>query len=367
MNTVGLYLHLPFCDGKCPYCDFYSRRPEAGQIESYVIALCAALEDWKEKEPRAAHSLFLGGGTPSLLTGEQLTRLLAAARRFGLTADAEITCEANPRSAMEDWLAAAAAAGVNRLSFGLQSAHADELALLGRRHTAQDAARALDAARRAGIGNLSVDLMLCLPGQTPQKAVESVDFCLAQGVEHLSAYMLKVEEDTPFARQGMADRLPDEETQRAIYLAVCDRLEQAGLKQYEISNFARPGRECRHNLTYWDDGEYLGLGPAAHSFLHGKRFYWSADTAAFCTGAGPTDDGDGGDWDEYLMLRLRLRAGLTEAGARARFGHGIPPAVRRRAAPLAAAGWLTADADGLRLTREGALVSNAVITALLDD
>ena len=367
VQTIGLYLHLPFCDGKCPYCDFYSFSPSGDVMDRYADALEREMAAWAQRIDRHAHSLFLGGGTPTLLGEQRLGRILRSARDLFLTEDAEITCEANPRSSMDSLLQTLAEAGVNRISFGFQSANNDELLLLGRRHTAEQARRAVEAARRAGIENLSLDLMLCLPGQTMDKVARSIDFCLSLDVPHVSAYILKVEPGTPFARQGIEARMPDEELQRDLYLEACRRLEEAGLAQYEISNFARPGYACRHNLTYWDDREYLGLGAGAHSFLNGKRFYYPCDAAGFCAGMQPVDDGAGGDFAEYAMLRLRLREGLTERGVKARFGHPIPGSVREKAGPLVRAGLVEATAEGVRLTREGFLVSNAVLGCLLID
>lgn len=366
METIGLYLHLPFCDGKCPYCDFYSFPPSGGEMDKYTDALEREMESWASRIKRKAHSLFLGGGTPTLMGARRLERLVGAAQRLFLTEDAEITCEANPRSSMGELLEALAAAGVNRMSFGLQSANEDELLLLGRRHTAAQAKQAVKAARRAGIENLSLDLMLCLPEQTPDRVARSLDFCLELEVPHLSAYMLKVEEATPFAAQGMEARMPDEECQRELYLQVCRRLEEGGLFQYEISNFARPGYECRHNLTYWNADEYLGLGAGAHSFLDGRRFYYAPDAAAFCAGEGPREDGPGGDFTEYAMLRLRLSEGLKEQEVLRRFGHSIPSELRRRAKQLAVGGLMKVTPDAVCLTRDGFLVSNAVLSILLD-
>ena len=365
LNTMGLYLHVPFCDGKCPYCDFYSAPPSEGEMDRYADALVRELYRWHERLGRKARTLFLGGGTPTLLGARRLEFLLRAAKETFLTEDAEITCEANPRSAMEGLLDSLARAGVNRLSFGLQSANEEELALLGRRHSSADARRAVEAARRAGIQNISLDLMLCLPGQTAEHLLRSIDFCLSLGVPHVSAYMLKVEPGTPFAARGMERFLPDEDAQRELYLLACERLERAGLMQYEISNFARPGMECRHNLLYWNDQEYLGLGPAAHSFLDGRRFYYPPSTDEFCAGTSPEDDGEGGDFTEYAMLRLRLREGLTEQESLARFGRAIPNRLRERARRLEAAGLVESGKQFLRLTREGFLVSNAVLANLL--
>lgn len=365
MNPIGLYLHIPFCDGKCPYCDFYSMRGDEAAKDAYTEALCRSLREWGAKTSRRpVDTVYFGGGTPVLLGASRLSRILAAAgEAFPLLPGSEITVEANPAAALLPEVERLAQAGFNRISFGMQSANEAELRFLGRRHTAGDAEQAVRAAKRAGFRNISLDLMLGLQGQTVQTALASADACAALGVQHVSAYLLKVEEGTPFARRTLA--LPDEEAQREIYLAVCSRLEQHGFLQYEISNFAKSGSESRHNLKYWNGEEYLGLGPAAHSFLNGRRFFYPRDIAAFERGDAPQQDGAGGDLEEYAMLRLRLTAGLRESDCRERFAVAIPSAMRKAAAPLCKAGLVRSEPDFLALTREGFLVSNAVIVRLL--
>lgn len=367
MKPIGLYVHVPFCDGKCPYCDFYSMRADDFQKDAYVDAICRSLQQWGEKTNHCAvDTIYFGGGTPILLGAARLNRILDAIRaHFTLQSTSEITLEANPAATLQPELEAMAKNGFNRISFGLQSVHEDELRFLGRRHHASDAQKAVQAAKQAGFRNISLDLMLGLQGQTVQKAEASADYCAQLGVQHISAYLLKVEEETPFASQKMV--LPDEEEQREIYLAVCKRLELHGFFQYEISNFAKSGFESRHNLKYWNDEEYLGLGPAAHSFLNGKRFFYPRDLTAFVNGNPPTDDGVGGDFEEYAMLRLRLSAGIEENECKKRFGYGIPQSVRKTAKALVNCGLLHCDENSVRLTREGFLVSNAIIVQLLDN
>lgn len=382
MKPIGLYLHVPFCLSKCPYCDFYSLPPTPDRQEAYLVAMEQAMDRWAEtlaarnEKPVQADTLYIGGGTPSLLGGKGLTRLIGAAvRRFGLNPDrAEITLEANPADHLADTLAAFAAAGGNRLSLGMQSADPIELALLGRRHTPADVERTVAEARQAGIGNLSLDLMLGLPGQATASVRQSVEVCRQMGASHVSAYLLKLEPGTPFfARQSTLD-LPDEDASAALYLEAAQALEQAGYQQYEISNFARPGYESRHNTKYWDLQPYLGIGPAAHSFLFGQRFGYPRDLAAFLAGGEPEPEQsredtavipEGGP-EEYLMLRMRLTAGVSEEAFRARFGRPIPSAWRRRAASLPPS-LMVCEPQGMRLTREGFLVSNAILGRLLAD
>ncbi len=364
---IGLYIHVPFCDGKCPYCDFYSAPAPEEERARYTDALCCALAEWGARLRRPVDTIYFGGGTPVLLGGARLVRILNAARAaFRVASDAEITVEANPAAAQEALFAALRTGGFNRLSMGLQSANEAELRFLGRRHTAQQAADAVRAARAAGFDNISLDLMLGLHGQTDASLRRSVKFCAALGVEHISAYILKVEPGTAFGARAASLDLPDDDAQAALYHTACTALRTAGYRQYEISNFARAGRESRHNLKYWHDEEYLGLGPSAHSFLNGRRFFYPCSRAEFLRGIPPQLDGPGGDFAEYAMLALRLAEGLREDRCQARFGCGIPPQMRRAAAPLAAHGLLRMSAAAIALTEDGFLVSNSVIETLLE-
>ena len=370
MQPIGLYIHVPFCVQKCPYCDFYSAPPrDEAALDAYTAGVRAALERWGERLDVSADTLYFGGGTPALLGGERLAAILdTAGRCFRLFdgAEPEVTLEANPADDLGETLAAFAAAGGNRLSLGMQSAISAELQALGRRHTPADVARTMADARRAGIDNVSLDLMLGIPRQTAASVGESVR-CLAEsGATHASAYLLKLEPHTPFGAHPPV--LPDEDTAAELYELAMDGLEAAGYRQYEISNAARPGKESRHNLKYWNSDPYLGIGPAASSCLGHTRFQYPRSTAAFLAGGEPVEEKDTdiptGSETEYALLRLRLTEGLTEAGFFSRFGHGIPEEWRRQAAALPA-GLVTADAAGIRFSRRGFLVSNALIERIL--
>lgn len=372
---IGLYIHVPFCLSKCPYCDFYSLplASDDSLLDRYTAAVEQALDRWSDRLRTPADTLYFGGGTPSLLGGARLTRLLDRAReRFSLDG-AEITLEANPADAEEagplaETLRAFAGAGGNRLSLGMQSGSEAELRRLGRRHGASAVCRAVDAARRAGIANISLDLMLAVEGQDAVSVRRSVSLCRELGAEHVSAYLLKIEENTPFGRWRDALALPDEDEAASLYLTACETLEEHGFQQYEISNFAHPGRESRHNLKYWTGAPYLGIGPAAHSCVGGQRFAYPRDLAAFLAGRDPRPEAEGKiraeSPEEYLLLRLRLTEGLTERAYTARFGTSIPKIWRDRAASLPPR-LIACDAQGIRLTREGFLVSNAVLAELL--
>ena len=371
---VGLYIHVPFCLSKCPYCDFYSLPLAADEewLDRYTTAVETALDRWADRLNGPADTLYFGGGTPSLLGGERLARLIErAARRFSLKG-AEITLEANPADAeglngLAETLRIFAQAGGNRLSLGMQSSSEDELRLLGRRHGAAAVIQAVEAAHKAGLANLSLDLMLAVEGQNEASVRRSADLCGKLGAAHVSAYPLKIEEQTPFGKRNDL-RLPGEDEAASLYLTACETLEKSGFRQYEISNFAQPGRESRHNLKYWTGAPYLGIGPSAHSCIGGRRFAYPRDLTAFLKGAEPQPEAEEeirtGSPEEFLLLRLRLTDGLTETAYTARFGTAIPEVWRERAASLPRH-LLVCDPKGIRLTREGFLLSNAILAELL--
>ncbi len=368
---LGLYLHVPFCVSKCPYCDFYSTPAfDEDLLDRYTAALCRALDEAAAAHGEPADTLYFGGGTPSLLGGRRIARLIGrAAEDFGLFG-AEITLEANPADDLAAVFRDFRAAGGNRLSLGMQAANDRELHLLGRRHTHDMLCRTVEAAHAAGLSNLSLDIMLATPGQTDESVRQAADACVTLGATHASAYLLKIEPGTPFAARRDALCLPDDDAAADRYLLACEALEQAGYAQYEISNFAKPGCESRHNLKYWNAEPYIGLGPAAHSFVGGRRLCYPRDLAAFLAGEPPVAEDDrpavaDGSAAEYAMLRLRLTEGLREDLFAARFGRPIPAAWRRAAAAFAPR--LTCcDETGIRLTREGFLLENPLVARILE-
>jgi len=336
---TSLYLHIPFCRSKCPYCDFYSLcdfSQQAAYVNRCVEILQAQQGPWR--------TAYIGGGTPSVLAPELLARLLAA-----IDCEGEFTIECNPTSVTREFSRAIQEGGVNRVSLGVQSVIPSERKVLGRSGDPDTVARAIELLPKT---NLSLDVMLGIPGQTRQSAEKTLSFC-ARHAHHISAYLLKLEPGTPFAAYPPA-HLPDDDLQADLYLFACDWLEAHGFAQYEISNFAHPGHESRHNLNYWHCGEYFAIGPAAHGFTHGRRWHYPRELASFLRGAPPLDDGPGGDFEERAMLALRLNEGFS----------GATEGMLERARALP--GYAEVNKDCIKLTREGFLLSNTIIGKLLD-
>jgi len=333
-------------------------------MDAYTQKAASVMEGWAGAPMQ---TIYFGGGTPNLLGAGRLTELLESAQKtFALSPDAEVTTEANPTHVNKDFFAHLRLAGFNRLSMGLQSADGDELRMLGRTHTSEGTAEEVKAAQTAGFSNISLDIMLGLPGGSCEKLGRSIAFAAGLGVQHISAYILKIEPGTPFASAEVS--LPDEDAVADQYLFCVEELARRGFAQYEISNFARPGFESRHNLTYWRGREYLGIGPGAHSFWGGRRFYYPRDLQGFLQGCTPVPDGSGGSFEEFAMLNLRLNRGLVRQDCVERFGpaggesfarvrknmQGCPPALVR------------GDEESIHFTPEGFLVSNALLVRLLE-
>lgn len=397
-----LYLHVPFCRRRCPYCGFHSSAPaDEGRLAAWAQAIREELALWgarplpadppaRPKEAPAAarafgevpvETVFFGGGTPSLLAPSQVAGIIAEIRRrFPLAADAEITLEGNPDSLKEPGrLEGLAAAGINRLSMGAQSLDDRELALLGRLHSAADVATTVALARRAGFQNLGLDLMWALPGQDCRAWLSTLSAALDLAPDHVSAYALTLEEGTAFARraaEGALPALPGEEEAAAMFLEGGKLLAARGLARYEISNFARPGRHCHHNLGYWQGRDYLGLGPSAVSTVGNRRWTDTPDLGTWIREVREGRPGhDAATLDaatrlrELVMLSLRTVAGLPldiyRKKAGRPFGEAASP-TGELATGLVAAGLATLDSRTLALTERGLLVSNEVIAGLFE-
>lgn len=368
-QTFGLYIHIPFCKAKCPYCDFYSVTYSEEQANAYTAAVLRSLQ-LAPKRNDSLDSIYFGGGTPVLLSASRLLSIVEAAKEhFSVSTDCEITLEANPAAMTLEELLRLRQGGFNRISIGVQSAVEDQLKTLGRLHSVSQAKESVELCRIAGFENISVDLMLGTPGQS-ETAIQAFCDCFCPLVDHISAYLLKIEDDTPFGRQHMERFCPDEERSADLYLYAVQQLKQRGFAQYEISNFAKNGLYSRHNTRYWDCSEYLGIGPAAHSFWLGERRFFERDLNGFIQAENPWDlwklDGKGGDFFEYAMLRLRLTEGLRFEACRQRYPDIDLSPLKRQAALLQKHGLVQLDDTHVALTVEGFLVSNSAIWRMLE-
>lgn len=329
----------------------------------YCDAVLRNIRRYSDKNAET-DTVYFGGGTPSLLTAEQISQCISTIREcFELSPDAEITLEANPNTLSPEKLAALRNAGVNRLSIGVQSMNDAELEFLGRTHTSERAVKAVRDAANAGFDNISCDLMAALPNQTEESLKYSVRQLAALPVQHISAYLLKIESGTAFDCDKIRNTVPDDDTAAELYLAMVRELKNYGFMQYEVSNFAKSGYESRHNCRYWKSLEYIGIGPAAHSFLNGIRFAAESDLQAFIhSPVQPVTvtDGNAGSFEEYAMLRLRLSEGLNLNDVKTK-----KDAIIKKIPPLIKAGYVNFDNETVSLTEKGFIVSNSVIEYLI--
>lgn len=366
IKPIGLYLHIPFCRKKCKYCDFYSSFATKELLENYSAALKKAINQWGGKINRPIGTIYLGGGTPSLIS-EYLSSILKEIRSsFNVLKDAEITLELNPDGNIEKILENAKMAGVNRLSIGAQSGIDDELKLLGRTHSAGDTKKAVEIARSIGFDNISLDIMLSLPNSNCETLKKSLEFILGLNPEHISAYILKIEKNTAFFMEKESLSLPSDDETADQYLFMCDFLKSKGYNHYEISNFSKENFESRHNLIYWHGEEYLGIGPAAHSFIDKKRFYYEKDLKGFLNGNKPVFDGCGGDLTEYVMLNLRLKDGISKTELQKRLDGILPDSFFKKCELFKSQKLINTEDDKIFLTDNGMLLSNSIISELLE-
>lgn len=375
---MELYIHIPFCVKKCAYCDFLSAPADADVIGRYMECLEKQLvRQAASFQEKTIDTVFIGGGTPSILQADQLLRLLAVMwEHFSLAEDAEVTIEANPGTITAGKARALVKGGVNRVSLGLQSASDAELRLLGRIHTYRDFLRSYGLLREAGIRNLNVDLMSALPGQTVVSYEKTLYQILTLHPEHISAYSLIIEEGTPFFEQYRADEkirdaggepqlLPDEESERAMYELTGELLSEYGYEHYEISNYAKPGFACRHNIGYWTGEEYLGLGLGASSYIEETRFCNTSDLSEYLAGDFAPRDAQrlskNDRMAEFFYLGLRMTKGVAKSEFIKRFGLSAAQVYGGVLAELTAQGLLADTGTHYRLTPFGRDVSNQVL------
>lgn len=361
--SIGLYIHVPFCAKKCSYCDFYSLSYSKARAESYAEAVLRNIRHYSDKST-VLDTVYFGGGTPSLLPAEYITRFMAEIKNsFNMAENAEISIEANPNTLTAERLEKFRKSGINRLSIGIQSMNGDELKVLGRTNTAERAAKAVYDAKSAGFDNISCDLMAALPNQTADKLICSIDAMADLPIQHISAYILKIEEGTAFDCDEIRGNIPDEDATAELYMTMVNRLREKGFLQYEVSNFAKKGYESRHNCRYWKCLDYIGIGPSAHSCYMGKRFAVSADLQRFIESPVQiveiTDESPCG-FEEYAMLRLRLAEGYDI--------NEFPECKEdliKKLPPLLKAGYVTYEGGKIALTEKGFLMSNSVIEYLI--
>ena len=376
-DKLGIYIHIPFCRSKCDYCDFYSLAGQEDRMDGYQRALLAHLKETAfAARGVVVDTIYFGGGTPSFYGAKRLKELLGTVKKhYKVEKKAEITFEANPDSVDFHTLRTLRRAGFNRISLGMQSACLKELAAVHRPHTVDQGDEAVAAARKAKLNNLSLDLIYGLPGQNLSSWKETVEHALKLAPEHLSCYGLKVEAGTPLAaRAAVGEILPSDDLQADMYLWAVDRLAQAGYRQYEISNFAKPGYIARHNLRYWRMEPYIGFGPGAHSDFGGRRYSWIRDLDGYIKGVlegGKLLDSEdliplGERSSEYLMLRLRTIHGIEEWEYRGTFFMDFAP-IQQQLERFQAQGWAEQTQSGRwRFTPKGFLVSNQLIGQLLE-
>lgn len=364
-NYIGLYVHIPFCAVKCPYCDFYSTNYTRNNENLYTAAVIRNTEQYgKLCSDRIIDTIYFGGGTPSIISTDNLKKIIDSVfNNFNVDESAEISMEANPNTLNEKRCKEYLSAGINRLSVGIQSFNNEELINLGRKHTALQAENAVITAYNSGFENISCDLMLGIGKQNINTLQKTLEKAVSLPVKHISAYMLKIEENTPFNCDEIINKLPDDETFSEMYLSAVETFENHGFMQYEISNFAKEGFESRHNLKYWKCEEYIGIGSSAHSYFNGKRYAVPSDLQKFISDDIQTEnitDEISGDFSEKAMLALRLKSGLSldECGEQKN-------SIIKKADMLIKNDLAYIEDNKIILTPKGFLVSNQIIEYLV--
>ena len=378
-KELELYIHIPFCVRKCSYCDFLSAPATEQTREAYMAALFAEIGGRaKDYSDRTVTSIFIGGGTPSLLSGEQIGQLMDRIReQFAMAQDAEITMEVNPGTASAEKLRNFYTAGINRLSIGMQSAQAEELKNLGRIHDFEGFCQVYREAVEAGFTNINVDIMSGLPGQTLASYRDTLEkvLHLEPMPQHISAYSLIVEEGTPFA--AMAERgelpLPEEETERAMYEETIEVLAKYGFHRYEISNYAKPQKECKHNLRYWERGEYLGIGLGSASLIQNMRMNNTREMSEYLEKSAVSKEmrkdveflENRQQIEEFMFLGLRKTYGVSKKEFHRAFGRELEDVYGQTLKKFIEEGMIKEKKDRIFLTEDGVLVSNQILSEFL--
>ena len=364
-ETLGLYIHVSFCTRKCPYCSFYSVPNEKNLVNKYIAALCKEIQKWGKKTDFEVDTIYFGGGTPSVLKTEELLKIIFCIKDNFKIMYPEVTIEINPGDYKNLDFEKLCYYGVNRISLGAQAINDSALKILGRRHSAQDITDSIEIIKNSKIKNISLDLIIGSPEQKTSDICDFIYFCKENNIPHISSYILKIEENTPyyFNKDNLVfyseDKLAD------FYFYTCAVMRKFGYFHYEISNFSKKGFESRHNLKYWNLDNYLGLGPSAHSLFCGKRFYYANDLSGFIMDPKVTFEGDFEPEKELIMLSLRTCDGLTNQKFKNKLGKDIPKIYFERAKKFENYGFLECKNDSIKLTEKGFLVSNSIISEIL--
>lgn len=379
-KELEIYIHIPFCVRKCAYCDFLSGPASDKTIENYVEKLLEEIEAHRvQNEGSTVTTVFFGGGTPSILSGTQMTRVIEKLKEvFQIEESAEISMEANPGTVTKEKLTAYKNAGINRISFGLQSANNEDLKVLGRIHTYEEFLESFRLARECGFNNISVDLISAIPNQNMESWEKSLKKIICLNPEHISAYSLIIEEGTPFFEMYGEDserekELPDEEEERAIYHRTEELLNEAGYHRYEISNYAKEGKECQHNLGYWERKNYLGIGLGASSLMNNVRFKNTEDLQYYIENAGELEKiqedreelSKTEQMEEFVFLGLRKMQGISMEQFKKEFGKTLQECYGENILRMKKEGLLTESEDYLKLTQKGIDISNYVFAEIL--
>jgi oxygen-independent coproporphyrinogen-3 oxidase len=373
MKKLGIYVHIPFCVKKCGYCDFYSVKWDEESEDKYIHSAINEIESYSELSNKyVVDSIYMGGGTPSIINPKNLEKIISTIRNiFTIEENSEISMEANPNSLSEN-LKTYREIGINRLSIGIQSLNDNILKRIGRIHNSKEALQAIDRAIGFGFENINADVMFNIPGQTVDDINDTISKLVTKEIKHISFYSLKLEEGTPMylLKKDKKIIMPEEDLERKMYYAGRNIMEKHGLMQYEISNFAMKGYECRHNLKYWKQEEYIGIGPSAHSFLGNVRFSNPSELTEYIS------SGESGVFErntleemdvndiifEYIMLRLRLTEGLKFADFKNKFSIDFKEAYKEQIKHLTENNLIELDGDVIRLSKRGMDLSNYVFS-----
>ena len=376
-KKIGIYVHVPFCSQKCHYCDFYSIKYniKSNLEKQYFAAVIKEIESYKNHVKRCnslVDTIYFGGGTPSIVEPTNIKNVLNKIKKVFKCKNLEITMEVNPCYINEKDFKILKKAGVNRLSFGLQSANDDELYVLGRRHSSNEAKIIIELAKKIGFENISVDVMLGLPSQTIEKVKATLDFIKDLDVKHVSAYILKIEPNTVFNQQSIISKLPTEDAIADIYIYVVEELKKMGFNQYEISNFAKLGYECKHNLKYWNLEEYIGIGPAAHSFYNNKRYYLEKNIYKYIGMANSKNfkyiySDCKNDINEYIMLKLRTNKGISIKDMELLYPKVLVDEFLNNVNKWYNKKYIYLDGQVISLTPYGFLIFNTIVTNIMVD